>query len=181
MDQGKGMSSIPGIEPGMSRAEKMKIYRLRWSKKPAGRKSASECQVRYLKTAKGKDRTKRNNDRIRAEQPILNEHHIRLRRKLKRWISHGDKYAEYAAHFEATFEPWMSWNNYGRHEIGKRRWCIGHRIPRSAYADTQSDADKCYNLENLFAQCAKQNAEQRDAMPDQATIGRLYHLIPDAW
>ena len=176
------MSSIPGILPGMSRAEKMKIYRLRWAKTPAGRQNASEGQVRYMKTAKGKARTKRNNDRIRAEQPILTDHHNRLRRKLNRWISHGDKYAKYAAHFEATFEPWMNWSNYGMHELGKeRRWCIGHRIPRSAYADTLSDAVKCYDLDNLCAQCAKENAEQRDAMPDQATIDRLCHLIPDSW
>ena len=176
------MSSIPGIQPGMSRAEKMKIYRRRWANTPAGRQNSSESQVRYLKTAKGKARTKRANDRVRAEQPILTDHHTRLRRKLNRWISHGNRYAEYAAHFEATFEPWMNWGNYGRYELDEeRRWCIGHHIPRSAYADNRSDADKCYDLDNLFAQCAKENAEQRDAMPDKATIDRLYHLIPDAW
>ena len=60
--------TIPGIEPGMTRAEKMKVYRRRWAVKPEGRASASECQSRYMVTDKGKTRTARANAKHRDGQ-----------------------------------------------------------------------------------------------------------------
>ena len=43
-------------------------------------------------------------------------------------------------HLELQFEPWMSWENYGR---GNNKWCIDHIVPLSSRRDR-------YELRRLF-------------------------------
>ena len=59
---------------------------------------------------------------------------------------------ELKAWLESQFKPWMSWKNYGRAEIGMRRWNIDHIIPQSRLLYTSMEEEnfkKCWALENL--------------------------------
>jgi hypothetical protein len=71
-------------------------------------------------------------------------------------------------HFEARFEPWMSWENRGRHVKGNaynEAWNIGHALPRKIFDQSdEADLRRCWHPDNLFPQCARQNTELRDAL-----------------
>jgi hypothetical protein len=71
-------------------------------------------------------------------------------------------------HLEYHFEPWMTWNNYGRydtttwddHDFSTWKWQIDHIIPQSTLPYTNMEADnfkKCWSLDNLRPLSAKQN------------------------
>ena len=83
-------------------------------------------------------------------------------------------------HFESTFEDWMNWDNHGqlRHTDGyKKVWHIGHRIPCAVYnLNDLSDARKCFDRRNLYAQDAKENLELKDKLA--LTDGELLALKP---
>ena len=175
----KEKAEIDGIRDGMTRAEKMKVYRRRWAVKPNGRASASECQSRYMETDKGKSRTARANDSVAAQKPIKTWRVQQLNRALRKHSKDRTKYPELGAHFESTFEPWMNWSNYGQYrKNGPRTWNVGHTIPCSAYEDTASEMDKCFHLDNLSAQDSKENATQRMRMPSLAVLATLKHVLP---
>ena len=76
---------------------------------------------------------------------------------------------EAMAHFTARFDTsWMSWENRGAHKKGNaynETWNIGHALPRKIF-DPSDEADlrRCWSPDNLFPQCARQNAELRDAL-----------------
>jgi hypothetical protein len=75
---------------------------------------------------------------------------------------------ELQEHLEKQFEPWMSWDNYGRYDIktwddgdlSTWTWQIDHIIPHSKF-QYLSMADegfkKCWALNNLRPLSAKQN------------------------
>jgi len=91
-------------------------------------------------------------------------------------------------HFESTFEPWMTWDNYGLHRRGndyKVLWQIGHRIPCAAYdADDPEELKKCMHPLNLFAQCSRENNENNakiDAMPKGDALLALKAIWPKGW
>ena len=71
-------------------------------------------------------------------------------------------------HFESTFENWMTWDNHGvlRHTHDYEQvWHIGHRIPCAVYnLDDLSDARKCFDRRNLYAQDARENIEFQDRL-----------------
>jgi len=51
---------------------------------------------------------------------------------------------------------------------------IGHRIPLSKYnANDEDDFRRCWTKANLFAQCAKENNDNRDAMPPDHVLQPL--------
>ena len=157
----------------------MKVYRRRWAVKPEGRASASECSSRFHKTNKGKAATARNNDRVATKKPIKTWRVQQLNRSLRKHSEDGTKFPELGAHFESTFEPWMNWSNYGQYKKnGPRAWNVGHKIPCSAYEDTASEMDKCFHLDNLFAQDAKENAVQHMRMPSLAVLVTLKRVLP---
>lgn len=71
-------------------------------------------------------------------------------------------------HLESLFEPWMTWDNYGKYD--KKTWVDGdattwtwnidHIIPRAdlPYASmTEENFKKCWALENMRPYSAKQN------------------------
>lgn len=71
-------------------------------------------------------------------------------------------------HLEKQFEPWMTWNNWGRYnnKIWKENdqstwtWQIDHIIPHSTFHYTSIKDDefkKCWSLSNLRPYSAKQN------------------------
>ena len=72
------------------------------------------------------------------------------------------------AHFRSLFEPWMTFENHGKHLRGNAyniTWNIGHRIPVALYArDDLADITRCFNRRNLFPQCARENLELKDKL-----------------
>lgn len=55
-------------------------------------------------------------------------------------------------HIESLWEPWMSWDNYGKHDKTKPTWQIDHIIPQSKLPFNSFDDpnfQKCWTLENL--------------------------------
>lgn len=71
-------------------------------------------------------------------------------------------------HLEKLFEPWMSWDNYGKYNAKTwndnddttKTWNIDHIIPRASlpYASMEDDNfKKCWALDNLRPYSAKQN------------------------
>ena len=67
-------------------------------------------------------------------------------------------------HFESTWEPWMSWENYGPN-TGRGyqlAWNIGHKLPCFVFDKfNPNDLRKCFMPMNLFAQDAKENGKLR--------------------
>lgn len=74
---------------------------------------------------------------------------------------------EIKKHLEKQFEPWMTWQNYGRYDaknwddnINTWTWQIDHIIPQTSlpYSTmTEENFRKCWSLENLRPLSAKQN------------------------
>lgn len=75
---------------------------------------------------------------------------------------------ELRQHLEKLFEPWMTWNNYGKYDkktwddnnMITWTWNIDHIIPRSNLPYTSMEDDnfkKCWALSNLRPYSAKQN------------------------
>lgn len=71
-------------------------------------------------------------------------------------------------HLEQQFEPWMTWNNWGRYDPktwddnnpATWAWQIDHIIPHSIFKYSsmeEEDFKKCWALENLRPLSAKQN------------------------
>jgi hypothetical protein len=59
---------------------------------------------------------------------------------------------ELKKHLESLWENWMSWDNYGKYEEGKKKWNIDHIIPQSLLLyDSMEHLNflKCWALENL--------------------------------
>jgi len=83
------------------------------------------------------------------------------------------KYLEYSIeelknHLEKQFEPWMTWNNYGKYspktwkddDQSTWAWQIDHIIPHSTFKYNSMNDDefkKCWSLDNLRPYSAKQN------------------------
>jgi len=75
---------------------------------------------------------------------------------------------ELKRHLEASFEPWMHWENYGVYnpntwdddDSSTWTWNIDHSIPHSEFSyDTMEHPDfqKCWALDNLRPLSSKQN------------------------
>ena len=93
---------------------------------------------------------------------------------------------ELRAHFESTFEPWMTWSNRGMHKAGGNSgtWQTGHRLACAFYDDSNpADIKRCWNKSNLFAQDADENHALSVKMPDDAVLEKLraLNLLPCAW
>jgi len=176
------MEDLPKVQPWMTRAEKMKIHRRRYAISAKGRVQSSKGQQRYMATDKGKAKSKRSRERKNVDLPFTTKAISRCAGRLKAHVKDRSKHTVTGDHFQSTFEPWMNWENYGMYRVdGPRKWCIGHLIPCSAYAQTKTDMERCFDLSNLRAQDARENALQRDAMPTQDVIERLKHLVPVSW
>jgi len=75
---------------------------------------------------------------------------------------------ELKEHLEKQFEPWMTWDNYGRYNaktwddsnLSTWKWQIDHIKPQSTFKYTSMDSEefkKCWNLTNLRPLSSKQN------------------------
>jgi hypothetical protein len=83
-----------------------------------------------------------------------------------KYLSYSFK--ELKIHLEQQFEPWMTWNNYGRYDVqiwndnntATWTWQIDHIMPQSLLPYSSMEDDnfkKCWSLENLRPLSAKQN------------------------
>lgn len=113
-----------------------------------------------------------NKEKIRKydRERIHNNPVIRLRKNISRVISgalkkensskFGYSCAEYFSysveqlkeHLEKQFEPWMSWENYGKASTSERTWNIDHITPQSLLPYDSMEHEnfkKCWALENL--------------------------------
>ena len=75
---------------------------------------------------------------------------------------------ELKEHLEKQFEPWMSWNNYGKYnkkqwndgDVATWKWQIDHIMPQAYLNYTSMENEnfqKCWALNNLRPLSAKQN------------------------
>ena len=66
----------------------------------------------------------------------------------------GCSYNEFKSHLESKFEPWMSWENYGKYN-GQLNygWDIDHIIPTSS-AKSEEELLKLNNYNNLQPLCS---------------------------
>jgi len=68
---------------------------------------------------------------------------------------------DYRVYIESTFQPGMTWGNYGR---GKDKWGIGHRIPLMYTNPPIAEIKVRLHHENAFAQWNIDNGEQGNAV-----------------
>lgn len=75
---------------------------------------------------------------------------------------------ELKQHLESLFEPWMTWDNWGKYDVAKWNdndqstwaWNIDHIIPHSKFIYTSMEDQSfrdCWALSNLRPYSAKQN------------------------
>ena len=86
-------------------------------------------------------------------------------------------------HLESLFEPWMTFQNFGKHRReGERKWNIGHRIARFHYdPSVEEDVRRCWMKTNLFPQDAKANISAKVKFPDQDELLSLRQCWPTNW
>jgi uncharacterized protein YbaR (Trm112 family) len=157
------------------------------------RVNASERQIatskKYMGTAKGKAVRKRENAKL------INNLRKRLYKITKdsdyesgtlRKLTSIQSNAELCERLKATFDrSWMTWENHGLHKRGmppRTKWQIGHIIPCSRYdAANPIDMKHCFDLENLFAQDARENLELQTKLPSIDVLMQLRHVWPVSW
>ena len=72
----------------------------------------------------------------------------------------GIDYKTFKKYLEDLWEPWMSWDNYGKYKIGTFNygWDIDHIIPTST-AKTEEELIKLNHYTNLKPLCSKINRD----------------------
>ena len=126
------------------RYQKNKVYRREYAR--IWRKENPERKREYYKGWSRKQR--KTNPRFRLDSSIA----ISICRALKGKKA-GRKWEELVGytiedlikHLESLFEPWMSWNNYGK-------WEIDHKKPKSLFRyekPEDKEFQECWALENL--------------------------------
>ena len=72
----------------------------------------------------------------------------------------GTDYKTFKEYLEGLWEPWMSWDNYGKYKIGTFNygWDIDHIIPTST-AKTEEELLKLNHYTNLKPLCSKVNRD----------------------
>lgn len=75
----------------------------------------------------------------------------------KSFVILGCEFEQFKNHIESKFEPWMTWENYGRvPESLNQRWDIDHIIPVSSAKD-ESEIVKLNHFTNLQPLCSYYN------------------------
>jgi hypothetical protein len=156
--------------------EEVKLRQQNWYL--SNRDEILEDRKEYRETHKNErnahERDRRENDpvyRLRTNMSKLINH------QMKKFSSSKDgsitQYLPYTIdelkrHLEKQFEPWMTWDNYGKYNAktwddnmpATWTWNIDHIIPQSSlpYSSINNDNfKKCWSLDNLRPLSAKQN------------------------
>lgn len=167
-----------------------------YAQSDAGKQSKAKRTAKYWLTDKGRSCKDRMNFKRRKENDpkyIMRYLSASLRAMVRG--SHPDPVsfpslgsfesnADAQLHLESTFDrTWMNWQNHGKHEKGdsyKSKWQIGHRLPKAIF-DPNNDEDlrRCWDRDNIFAQCARENVEQLDWRNlNDSELLKLQHLWP---
>jgi hypothetical protein len=79
----------------------------------------------------------------------------------------GIDYETFKKHLERQWEPWMSWDNYGKYkkDTFNYGWDIDHIIPTSS-AKTEEELYKLNHYTNLKPLCSKVNRDIKKAKQD---------------
>ena len=156
-----------------------KAYQKRYWKGPKGKANqkrhndatGKERSKRYDKTEKAKERNHRANSKPKAKLAhslYMMVHGLHENPVTFAKLGIFNTSAEASAHFESTFEPWMTWQNAGKYCKGDAynvKWQNGHRIPRCWYEGSDvEELKKCWSRVNLFAQCSRENWENNKRM-----------------
>jgi len=157
--------------------ETIKIKKNKYYKENKNDISTKRAVARKQRTKEQKNREKirdkkryKNNKLKRLLSSAINlELRQRANNKAKEIIKHLpytiDRLKNY---IESLFEPWMSWQNWGRYnkstwndnDQSTWTWQIDHIIPQSLFSYDSSehqDFKQCWSLENLRPYSAKQN------------------------
>ncbi len=87
---------------------------------------------------------------------------------------------ELKEHLEKQFEPWMNWDNWGRHGTNKRTWQIDHKKPIKSFRfENTKDPEfkKCWALENLQPLDALENARKDSVKTPSECPGKLMNYL----
>jgi hypothetical protein len=111
------------------------------------------------------ERCKKNNKKSRKKQSKILSYRInnaigsaiyyslKGNKKGKHWEDLvGYTLEELKQHLEKQFEDWMTWENWGKYEKGKKKWHIDHIRPISSFNFTSAEDEKikeCWALSNL--------------------------------
>ena len=151
-----------------------------------------------LTTEKYQPRKKelRKRDYIRIHSDIgLNLEHglgVKISQMVKRVRKDSETVMSYSefedsndlcAHLASTFEPGMTFENFGKHaKDGPKVWNVGHRIARSLYDNNNPvDIRRCWSKKNLFAQWAAENISLGTKLPSTEILLGIVDVWPIAW
>lgn len=137
------------------------------SRKENKRKCIKEWTARHYDTLK-KERNKWDKEKRRSDLSYRLRRNVmhaivasvrnytfsgKLERLKDAIFNHLDYNAEDLRHYiESRWEPWMTWNNYGKYQRGRLTWQIDHIIPQSTLPFNSFDEDnfkKLWALDNL--------------------------------
>lgn len=157
-------------------------------KTPTGRVKSCKASKRYYATEKGKASRKTHNaelsTQIAAKLCNLLSGRCDSSNTLKTFkVFATEKDAK--DHFASTFQSWMHWDNRGKLKsdtLPNTVWQIGHRIAVAHYDHSvDEDVRRCWNGSNLFAQCARQNSEWKEALQPASVLADLKAIWPTSW
>lgn len=149
-------------------AEVLKNYRKEY--RLLNKSSTNEYNKKYRKN-------KYDNDPVFRLRVITSSsifQHLKKTNKTKnnKSIVHylGYSFFQLKEHIEKQFEPWMTWNNYGKYNVTVWKdgdtstwtWQIDHIIPQSElpyFSMEDLNFKKCWSLDNLRPLSAKRNVE----------------------
>lgn len=139
-----------------------------------------EYRKKYYQKNKDKlDKQNRDNfyKRLNNDVCFKLKHNIstNLRKSLKRKNHYkksrtqeilGCTFEEFKEHIESQWEPWMTWDNYGKYN-GKENygWDIDHIIPTSSVL-TENEILELFHYSNLQPLCSKINRDEKKAKID---------------
>ena len=145
------------------RPPERKAYRKEYEKRPERRT--------YHKEYRNKVENKKRKYQLRKNNPAHRKRK-QLRVKVRQSVIHQRNYISTIhkligcdvptarQHLEAQFEPWMTWENYGR---GKGKWSIDH-IVRVASIDIfdEDEVKRIFHYTNMRPLCFIKNCEDSD-------------------
>jgi len=147
--------------------KKIKEYKKEYDQRPENKKKRKE----YHKEYQNRPEYKKKRYLLRKNNPAHKKRkHLREKVRLaviyqKSYISTihkliGCDVMSARAHLEAQFEPWMTWENYGR---GKGKWNIDHII-RVGSIDIfdEDEVKRIFHYSNMRPLCFIKNCENTD-------------------
>ncbi len=145
--------------------ERAKEYRKKWHKNnPRYYQQNRETLIQRAAVWNKLNKEKRNKRRLQRRREDLKYRIDNVMRsniyealKCKKNGRHWEDLVGYTLndlieHLEKNFEPWMSWENYGKYEESKKKWHIDHIKPMSLFKyekPRDEDFKDCWSLGNL--------------------------------